>query len=218
VLSVFAMAFWPPAATADGAAVPDGVSLRAPDDDCVVVADDVDVLVVADRVDVEVELAVVSAAPVTEADEASVVVVGAEVLSIVATGFAFPDTPDAAASIPLASINGYGLEPPPDRRDRSDARADVSTTAPDEDDFGAYCAGRPTVRSRGVAAATRVSSSIAAWSASVRTAAACDREPDGGSRNLPRGTNGTLAAIVMSWVRALTFSAGSRTSPRGSEM
>jgi hypothetical protein len=68
---------------------------------------------------------------------------------------------------------------------------------------------------RGDAAAVSVSSSIAASSAVCAPAPIATRSAGGGSRNLPRGTTGRFAAMVMSCVRARTFSAGSRTSPAG---
>jgi hypothetical protein len=100
---------------------------------------------------------------------ADVVCVG--LLAAVAAGFAVPDTPDAAASIPLASINGYAVEPLLECLERSCPRGGVSTTSPDRDAFGAECVERRVVESRGVAPAVSASSSIAASSAGVRTAA-----------------------------------------------
>jgi hypothetical protein len=99
VFSVFAMAFWPPPAPAGGAAWPLDDSLVEFAEDCVVVE-----VEAAAGVEVDVELTVVNAAleVVTDASVVDDVVL----LPAVAAALALPDTPDAAASIPLASING----------------------------------------------------------------------------------------------------------------
>jgi hypothetical protein len=128
-----------------------------------------------------------------------------------------PDIPNAADSIPLASISGYAL-PPLELRAWSGARPAFSMTALDAEAFGTSRAPSRAVTSKGAVAAVSASSLIAASSADVRTPAGCDRKAAGGSMNFPRGTNGALGAMVMSCVRARTFSAGSRTSPRGSVM
>jgi len=133
--SVLAMAFCPAAATAGVAARAAGVALPPFDVWCVAVC--------TVEVATEVELTLVASAVlvVVTGAAAVVVVVCVAPVPLVTAGFAFPDTPAAAPSIPLASINGYAVEPPPACRERADPRVGVSPTSLDDDAFGAYCVG-----------------------------------------------------------------------------
>jgi hypothetical protein len=128
-------------------------------------------------------------------------------------GTALPDPAITADSIPLASNCGYARLPLA-LRDDVPACVAPPIVGSDCDTVGAVRRANPAVGS-GMAAALSASSVMAASSAGERTADPCDREAPGGSMNFPRGTDGPPAEIVMSCVRARTFSAGNRTSPRG---
>ena len=126
------MAFCPPAATAGGAAGPGGVFPPAFDVAAVVVAGVVEVAMALEFV------AIASAAAVVVTGDTSVVAVAyVAVVPVPVADFAAPDPPKAAASIPLASINGYACEPLLECRERSDPRAGDSPTSLDGAAFGA---------------------------------------------------------------------------------